>query len=272
MEPLKFPAFQRELLQQNYWSPADDLGRIKLIISEAFPRDSASTPKERIKNVVAFAFQHAPLGKLLPCFSSGCSRLYPVTAVLESSSIAWPYPSMWRKMPFTSSLNLPVPLDDTESHAHSPRGRYASGKSLPSTGQTENGFRARLLPQKSTQQQKQLSASTVQENPNPSTPVIMGADPFIEANAYFEWLSGMGMNLTNDILSARGGRHAVRNDRKSSTDVSMPDYLPSDQVIQLDEDPFDLKHDEDSSTVHMKVPTNTPTACGNELVEQEGKF
>jgi hypothetical protein len=178
---------------------------------------------------------------------------------------------MWRTMPFTSSLNLPSqPFEDAESHAHSPRGRYGSGKSLPSTGQTENSLRARLLP--SSQQQKQLSATSTQENPNPSTPVPMGADPFIEANAYFEWLNGMGMGLNNDILPTRGSRQTTRNDRKSSTDVSMPDYLPSDQVIQLNGDSFDLKHDEDSSTIHMKVPTNTPTACSNELVEQGGKY
>ncbi len=64
LEPLKFPVFQRELLQQNYWSPADDLGRIRVVISEVFPRDSVSAPKERVKNVVAFAFQHAPLGMI----------------------------------------------------------------------------------------------------------------------------------------------------------------------------------------------------------------
>lgn len=63
LEPLKFPLFNKEILQQNYWSPADDLGRIKIVISEGFPRDSLTMPIERVKNVVAFSFQHAPLGK-----------------------------------------------------------------------------------------------------------------------------------------------------------------------------------------------------------------
>lgn len=66
LEPLKFPAFRQEILQQSYWSPADDLGRIKVVISEGFPRDSVSAPTERVKNIVAFSFQHAPLGMLLP--------------------------------------------------------------------------------------------------------------------------------------------------------------------------------------------------------------
>lgn len=63
LEQLQFPSFRRELLFQNHWSPSDDLGRIKVLISEGFPRDSPSNPIERVKNVVAFAFQHAPLGQ-----------------------------------------------------------------------------------------------------------------------------------------------------------------------------------------------------------------
>ncbi|KAM5347708.1 hypothetical protein ACJ41O_007532 [Fusarium nematophilum] len=62
LQPLKFPVFQPELLRQSHWSVADDIGRIKLVISEGFPRDSASTPIERVKNIVAFSFQHAPQG------------------------------------------------------------------------------------------------------------------------------------------------------------------------------------------------------------------
>lgn len=62
LEPLKFPSFRRELLYQNHWNPGDDIGRIKIVISEGFPRDSPSNPVERVKNIVAFSFQHAPLG------------------------------------------------------------------------------------------------------------------------------------------------------------------------------------------------------------------
>jgi len=64
LELLKFPAFKKELLSQSYWSPGDDTGRIKVVISEGFPRDSLTMPLERVKNVVAFSFQHAPLGML----------------------------------------------------------------------------------------------------------------------------------------------------------------------------------------------------------------
>jgi hypothetical protein len=63
MESLKFPFFHREMLTQSYWNAGDELGRIKVVIAEGFSRDPLSTTLDRIKNVVAFSFQHAPLGK-----------------------------------------------------------------------------------------------------------------------------------------------------------------------------------------------------------------
>jgi hypothetical protein len=62
LENLKFPSFRNELVRQSYWSPADELGRIRIVISEGFPRDSLTVPMERVKNLVAFSFQHAPIG------------------------------------------------------------------------------------------------------------------------------------------------------------------------------------------------------------------
>lgn len=73
------------------------------MISEGFPRDSQSLPVERVKNIVAFSFQHAP------------------PEVLERSGIAWPN-SMWRRAPFASSMPTPnYPLQHAELHTHSPR-------------------------------------------------------------------------------------------------------------------------------------------------------
>lgn len=66
IEPLVFPSFKEEILRQDWWVPADDLGRIKVVLSEGFLRDSMTNPFERIKNIVAFSFQHAPQGTS-PC-------------------------------------------------------------------------------------------------------------------------------------------------------------------------------------------------------------
>ncbi|KAI4601499.1 hypothetical protein KJ359_011628 [Pestalotiopsis sp. 9143b] len=107
LENLKFPPFRSELLKQSFWSPADDMGRIKIIISEGFPRDSATVPIERVKNLIAFSFQHAPID------------------ILEASAIAWPNPSMWRRGPLNPTMPVPTefPIDGCDSHIHSPRRR-----------------------------------------------------------------------------------------------------------------------------------------------------
>ncbi len=120
-------------------------------------------------------------------------------------------------------MNLPSqPFEDVESHAHSPRGSYGNLQTMLSAGQPENSLRGGLYPHKCSQQQKRPSI-TVPENPIPSTPTTIGVDPFIEANAYFEWLSGMGMGANADISSGHATQPIVRDGRKSSTDVSMPD-------------------------------------------------
>jgi hypothetical protein len=104
-EKLKFPAFHRELLSQSYWNPGDDLGRIKVIIAEGFTREHLSYPFERVKNIVSFSFQHAPLD------------------VLEASSIAWPNASMWRHVsligPYFTQASSP--RGEAIEHGHSPR-------------------------------------------------------------------------------------------------------------------------------------------------------
>jgi hypothetical protein len=63
MECLKFPIFHHELLAQSYWNAGDELGRIKVVIAEGCVRDPLSATLDRIKNIAAFSFQHAPLGK-----------------------------------------------------------------------------------------------------------------------------------------------------------------------------------------------------------------
>ena len=62
LDKLRFPIFQHDIMmEQRGWSPTDDLGRIRLVISEGFPRGSVTVPVERVKNVAAFSFQYAPI-------------------------------------------------------------------------------------------------------------------------------------------------------------------------------------------------------------------
>ncbi|XEV06011.1 hypothetical protein FSHL1_011298 [Fusarium sambucinum] len=81
-----FPMFQQELLYQRHWNAADNLGRIKLVISEGNYHGSQDNMTfQRAHNLVVFSFQHAPQD------------------VLEHLEIAWPNPSMWQRLQQSST-------------------------------------------------------------------------------------------------------------------------------------------------------------------------
>ncbi|KAJ2904809.1 putative NADH dehydrogenase -like protein [Zalerion maritima] len=97
---LEFPTFHHDLLQINSWAPDEDLGRIRIVLSEGFA-SSEQRPFVRVKNILAFSFQHAPLD------------------VLEGNGIAWPNPIMWRQAAMDYAPSPKHSL--VETHAHSPR-------------------------------------------------------------------------------------------------------------------------------------------------------
>ncbi|KAL4897428.1 hypothetical protein BDV59DRAFT_197721 [Aspergillus ambiguus] len=103
---LRFPQFHQDLLEQRHWDAGDQYGRIRVVISEGFARLHRSPPFERVRDLIAFSFQHAPL------------------SVLETSGIAWPNPAMWTRNSFLSK-HAPAhnPTDSEDTHAHSPAQR-----------------------------------------------------------------------------------------------------------------------------------------------------
>lgn len=62
-ELLRFPTFHQEVLDQYVWDAADTYGRLRVVISEGFARPHRVPPFERVKDIVVFSFQHAPLSK-----------------------------------------------------------------------------------------------------------------------------------------------------------------------------------------------------------------
>ena len=58
---LRFPRFHREMIDQAHWDATDVHGRIRVVISEGFSRPYHSPPFERVKDIIVFSFQHAPL-------------------------------------------------------------------------------------------------------------------------------------------------------------------------------------------------------------------
>lgn len=60
-DQLRFPPFHTEVLTQTWANPAQNLGRIKIVIAEGINHGPGVSAFERTKNLVSFSFQHAPL-------------------------------------------------------------------------------------------------------------------------------------------------------------------------------------------------------------------
>ena len=127
-EPLRFPVFHAEILKQSHWDAGESYGRIKIIIAEGLCRDMRPTDTippafERFRDVVGFAFQHAPSSK----FALQWKKLLLMKPdILEYSGIAWPNEVMWKQaqklatQPGSYSHKSSV-IPDPDAHAHSPR-------------------------------------------------------------------------------------------------------------------------------------------------------
>ncbi|PSR81298.1 hypothetical protein BD289DRAFT_484497 [Coniella lustricola] len=236
-EPLKFPSFRRELLHQNHWNPGDDLGRIKVIISEGFPRDSSSNPIERIKNVAVFSFQHAPMD------------------ILENNGIAWPNPRMWHCPQNDPVLPVPTyhPEDGADSHLHSPRHASTTACGMGS------GLTSALPMSISGSFAAHPAASIMQQSSASSGSDFV--DPFSEV-AYQEWVNSLG--LPQQML---GPDATTRNISKGSDSSSIaPDmsaFLSSNMIQNLGSDFMSFSShglDEYGLTQPLKVPSSTPNS------------
>ena len=64
---LRFPRFHHEILQQPDWEPGELIGRIKIVLAEGVLRENTPPSPtaarfDRLRDIVAFSFQHAPQG------------------------------------------------------------------------------------------------------------------------------------------------------------------------------------------------------------------
>lgn len=203
-----------------------------------------------------------------------CSFL-TVAEILESSSIAWPNPSLWRRAPFTASMSVPAySSEDVESHAHSPRRQPRCAADLPSyPGPVVQGVMASA----SSGSDSRLSQMVGFNNPQPafSAPSGYEADPF-GASASTNWPGNMGVHM-NDVHFTGRGHLGLREKRKTSTDLSMPDYSSSSQSAHMSFSGDEtlclptFMAEEDAYFGSMKVPTNTPITHSQRGCESAGK-
>ncbi|KAI3323476.1 hypothetical protein HD806DRAFT_544219 [Xylariaceae sp. AK1471] len=253
LEVLKFPQFRSELLRQSYWSPADEVGRIKIVISEGFPRDSLTVPIERVKNIVAFSFQHAPLD------------------ILESSGIAWPNPVMWRRGPFNPTMPVPSQQheDGPDAHIHSPRRRSNSAKNTTgSSGYNTASANASQAKANNFLGTMPNAQALIQRGTNGSQ--VEYIDPFnpnkTDISSFFDWSNTFGTVGHSQVSDMGKGKSSGRK-KISASDTSMPDYSSVNCTgVQLMADFQPLNFvvpnvdDPDISSLAPKAPTNTPTA------------
>ncbi|KIW88621.1 uncharacterized protein Z519_10667 [Cladophialophora bantiana CBS 173.52] len=207
---LQFPKFHQEILQQPDWEPNELLGRIRVVIAEGVMRDNtppaASAPRfDRLRDVVAFSFQHAPQD------------------VLEYSGIAWPNPKMFRILPNKPARPLPIGsrvsgISGHEAHSHSPQRLppIASRSKRRST----NEYHQKLL---DVQDHADLQSDPISNVPNtgvlqsrspgrhvPVKLVTQDDDPFISSHQTPTAIQQWRLQL-----------------RSTSHDISMPDYISS---------------------------------------------
>ncbi|KAI1628982.1 hypothetical protein EDD37DRAFT_30955 [Exophiala viscosa] len=133
---LRFPKFHREILQQPQWEPGDPVGRIKVVISEGVLRETSPPAArdlmfDRLRDVVAFSFQHAPQN------------------ILEYSGIAWPNPGLFGKASKRSLRPPPIgerlaPVAGHETHSHSPNRTVTAIRSGRPSSNGVNSFQKRL--------------------------------------------------------------------------------------------------------------------------------
>ncbi|GAE00134.1 hypothetical protein AOR_1_1022074 [Paecilomyces variotii No. 5] len=189
---LRFPPFHSEILHQSHWDAGESHGRIRVVISEGLSRPHRSPPFERVKDIIALAFQHAPLH------------------VLEQSNIAWPNPGMWCQGPrnmfkYHSESVFSDTKDIEDAHAHSPARHETrtsgTGSSINSSAAMYSTWPYRLFPPPTTQWQGGLRDSRWASNDLPMP------DPFMEP-----------------YMTHRSSRRAARS---TLEDVPMPDYVGS---------------------------------------------
>ncbi|KIV89274.1 hypothetical protein PV10_08852 [Exophiala mesophila] len=204
-EPLLFPPFHKSVMQQPHWEPGDVIGRIKLVIAEGIIREDytmvdSNLRLDRLRDVVSFSFQHAPLD------------------VLQFSGIAWPSMRMFGRIikqpsrPAPISSRLPTsPILNHQLHSHSP--------SKPSTVRADTRPRTNFYDGF----QRRLNAH-VSLGPNPRPSISYMGKSGSPSGAEFSRLQTLASDDPFTGPQPIATRVLKAGLRRSSQDISMPDY------------------------------------------------
>ncbi|KAK2740474.1 hypothetical protein FQN57_006101 [Myotisia sp. PD_48] len=235
-DSLRFPPFHEELLHQSHWDAGDMYGRIRVVIAEGFARPNRNPPFERVRDLIKFSYQHAPL------------------AVLESSNIAWPNPGMWHQQPQPRHMMKYTmghdndSLKDDDAHSHSPT-RHEIRQMASQNPQHGTNFPTipyRLKPN--------LSASWHYNN---------NSNPWLDREG--PWAAAPTPPISDPFVDPyRGFMNMSRRNRSTLEDVLMPDYIASTSTSSRA-----ISNATGSSLIRNKEPTRrapTDDEQYNELI------
>lgn len=211
---LRWPKFHPEMLTQSYWNAAENMGRIKVTITEGYLNAPGALPFVKVKNLVSFSFQHAPQRRS----HVGRAEVYDTKAaaeILESSGIAWPNAGMWYQPSRptyhpASPAKLDMASEDVDLHAHSPRHRTDSMAGI----EERLGYKMPM-------QTSVYGSTPVPAQVQPTS--ISGIQPESCAPA---WNSIIPMP-DPFVESGRRSGQGHFAERSTASDLSMPDYSHS---------------------------------------------
>ncbi|OAL40166.1 2-isopropylmalate synthase [Fonsecaea nubica] len=192
------------------WDHSELMGRIRVVISEGVVRDNtppaaSATRFDRLRDVVAFSFQHAPQD------------------ILEYSGIAWPSFKMFQKLPSKPSRPGPIGsrvsgISGHEAHSHSPQ-RLPPIASRSKRLSTNENYQNLLESQKHSEAQ----LDSVRKVPNVG--VLKSQSP--ESQIPIKLMAQDDDPFTSSHQTPTAIQQWRLQLRSTSHDVSMPDYASS---------------------------------------------
>lgn len=208
--------------------------------------------------------------------------------ILESSGIAWPNPTMWRRGPFNPSMPVPTqhPKEGAEAHLHSPRRQPSYNKATPNSSGHSSG-----IPGLSSVNSNVSTLLSSMPNTQAllqrgwSNAASVQNDPFNQEDfdplAFLDWDNTNGpvgytpntVDTAKSTYNPASTRKSVGNRRIINSDISMPDFSlgnSNNQTVVPSALNFTSNGLEEPRTTTQgpKVPTNTPTTTG--LLEELG--
>ncbi len=250
------------MLTQVWADAAQNMGRIKIIIAEGIHNGQATAGFQRLRNIVIFSFQHAPLRKQI--LELGGLLTYhadPDADILENCGLAWPNPGMWwQGQPQVHGVSSPVKeLADREAHAHSPRRREASIKMA--RAHLESSMAPPPVPSDLTTQEPLRNRGLYNKDPFWSQHA-QGYDPFIGGaghNSFYNRMTSRHTSGSGDMSMPDTSRYG-----SSTSDVPMHDYQRSfSPVSSYRSNPMPDVSRQNSLAPSRNI-SNYPNACMNE--------